>query len=137
MGRKIGSILVASSEEETKREVGAFLLERGHRVKVVERGSEAILALFDEEPDLIVIDLELIEIPGLKTIELVKRLRPRVPLIVLSGDASVETGGQVLEKGVFSYFIKPLDLPFFGEMIDCALERTKRQAFAKGGAGSL
>lgn len=133
----MGSILVASSAEETKREVMAFLLERGHRVKVVERGSEAILALFDEEPDLIVIDLELIEIPGLKTIELMKRLRPRIPLIVLSGDASMETGGRVLEKGVFSYFIKPLDLPFFGEVIDCALERTKRQASTRGGVRGL
>lgn len=129
----MGSILVASSAEETKREVVAFLLERGHRVKVVERGSEAILALFEEEPDLIVIDLELTEISGLRIIELIKRLRPRIPLIVLSGDVSMETGGRVLEKGVFFYFIKPLDLSFFGEVTDWALKRTRRQASTKGG----
>jgi len=126
----MGSILLASSCEETKREVMTFLLKRGHRVRVVERGSEALLAALDEEPDLVILDLELQELPGLKTIELIKRLRPWIPLIVLSDDASVETGSRVLEKGVFSYFLKPLSLSHLGEVVECALHRPRREGRA-------
>ncbi len=123
----MGSILLASSCGETRKEVMAFLVERGHRVRVVEKGSEALLAALDEEPDLIILDLTLQELPGLKTIELIKRLRPRIPLIVLSDDASVETGSRVLEKGVFSYFLKPLSFPHFGEVVECALNRPRKE----------
>lgn len=123
----MGSILLASSSKETKKEVVDFLLKRGHQVKAVERGSEALLASLDEEPDLIVLDLELQELPGLKALELIKRLRPRIPLIVLSSDDSVEMGCKILEKGVFSYFLKPISLSYFGEMVECALLRMKEK----------
>ncbi|MBI3990438.1 MAG: response regulator [candidate division NC10 bacterium] len=126
----MGSILFASSCAETKREVLPFLVKQGYRVRGVEKGSEALLATLDEELDLVILDLELQELPGLKTIELIKRLRPWIPLIVLSNDASVETGGRVLEKGIFSYFLKPLSLSHFGEVVQCALNRPRREGRA-------
>jgi len=124
--------LLASSCEETKREVMAFLLEKAYRVRAAAGGSEALLALVEEAPDLLILDLQLGELPGVQAIELMKRLRPKVPLVVLSGDLSLETGRRVLEKGVFSYFLKPLDLALFGEVIECALRRRREtQAGAK------
>ncbi|MBI3990443.1 MAG: response regulator [candidate division NC10 bacterium] len=126
----MGSILFASSSAETKREVVPFLMKRGHRVRAVEKGSEVLLATLDEEPDLVILDLELQELPGLKTIELIKRIRHRIPLIILSDDDSVEMGQRILEKGVFSYLLKPLSLPYFGEMVECALHHPKKEGWA-------
>lgn len=123
----MGSILVASSLEETRKQITGFLLERGYRVRAMAGGSEALLALIDDEPDLIILDLQLGEIPGLQALELVKRLRPTVPLVVLSDDLSMETGSRVLEKGVFFYFLKPLDFSLLGEVIECAIRRRKEK----------
>jgi DNA-binding response OmpR family regulator len=119
--------LIASSLEETRKQVAAFLLERDYRVKAVAGGGEALLALVDEEPDLIILDLQIGGIPGFQALELMKRLRPKVPLVVLSDDLSMETGSRVLEKGVFFYFLKPLDLSLLGEVIECALRRGREK----------
>jgi len=55
-------------------------------------------------------------------------MRPRLPVIVLSGDHSVEAGRQILQHGVFYYFLKPLDLEELDQIVRLALAPSKQLA---------
>ena len=117
-------ILVATSDKDEECRICRFLSEdEGHKVKVVESGQEAVQDILGGEIDLAVIDLELNKVTGLEVIEKVKKSKVEVPLIVISGDSSVQTGSKVVEKGVFYYLYKPVEMEMLGEVVNAALKR--------------
>jgi CheY-like chemotaxis protein len=124
-------ILVVDDER-----VNVVLLERileqdGYRnVKSVTDPSEAA-ALYDQfEPDLVLLDLHLPDMPGQ---EVLRRLRaePRtaqVPVVILSADARPALIEQLLAEGVRAFLTKPLDVRELLELLDgVAAERDRRQ----------
>lgn len=119
-------ILIATSEPITGQEILGRLSSQGYRAVVVERGSDALLAVAEENVSLIILDLSIQEPPGAKTVEILRKMRPRLPIIVLSGDHSVETGRQVLQQGVFYYFLKPLNHEELDQIVKIALAPSKR-----------
>lgn len=102
-------ILLASAEEGTRLALEEVVRAAGHDLVVTAVGSEAVKASLDRNPAVAVIDLDLAELSGLAVIEILQRARPHLPLVVLAGDASMEVGRRVLEKGVFYFLVKPAD----------------------------
>ena len=119
-------VLVATSDPSSRQGVTECLATLGHRSSTVERGADALLAIADDHFGLAIIDLAIREPAGAKTVEIVRKLRPRLPVIVLSDDDSVETGRQVLRHGPFYYLLKPLNLDELGQIVQLALRRGRR-----------
>jgi len=69
---------------------------------------EALDLLFEERPDVLILDLEGCELPGLHLLHAAKRLRRRIASIVLSASPSDADAG-MLQDGVFYYAAKPPD----------------------------
>ena len=79
----------------------------------------------EHQPDLILLDLHLPDIPGE---EVLRRLRadPRTaatPVVVISADATRGAVSRLLEAGVHAYLTKPLDVELFLTTVDGVLER--------------
>lgn len=82
------------------------VLERaGYRVLRAYSGTEALLSLKDERPDLILLDLML---PGLSGEELLPKLRG-IPVIVVSAKVAVRDKVELLLGGAADYITKPFD----------------------------
>ena len=106
--------------------VNVVLLERildqdGYRnVKSVTDPSEAV-ALFDQfEPDLVLLDLHLPDMPGQ---EVLRRLcgqarTANVPVVILSADARPALINELLAQGVRAFLTKPLDVRELLELLD-------------------
>ena len=120
------SILVVTSEPSTRQEIVERLSAQGFRAVAVERGSDALLAVAENNICLVVLDLSVQEPSGARTFEVLRKMRPRLPVIVLSGDSSVETGRQILQLGVFYYLLKPLNLEELDQVVRLALALGKR-----------
>ncbi|MFZ3092017.1 MAG: response regulator [Nitrospirota bacterium] len=126
-------ILVATSDKNEECRICRYLSEdMGHKVKVVDDGKEAIKDILGSRVDLAVIDLELNKVPGLGVIDEIKRSKLEIPLIVISGDSTVQTGSRVAEKGVFYYLYKPVEMEMLGEVVDAALKRFSKKGAVKG-----
>ena len=123
-------ILIATPEPSTKQQILDWLSAQGYRTAAVERGSDVLLAVAEDNIRLVIMDLSLQEPSGAKTVEILRKIRPRLPVIVLSGDHSIETGRQVLQHGVFYYLLKPFDLRELDQVVRTALAPGKR--FAAG-----
>lgn len=123
-----GSILIGSSDRAVLTALGSFITGNFDvKVVTVAETSDFLLEILDKRVDLTIIDVDLSGLPTAKTIQIFKKCRPRVPVIVISDDYSVETGSRIMEQGVFYYLYKPLEYDRLKEIVQSALNKRARE----------
>jgi len=70
---------------------------------------DLLTKILDKDIDLAIIDENLTGMAGSKLIKIIKKSRPRIPLILISSGNSKEEFARVLEQGVFYFLIKPIN----------------------------
>lgn len=103
-------LLFVDDEVEFLEPMAARLRRRHIACTIAQSGLEALDALAREPFDCAVVDVKMPGMDGLDLLRRVRREYPGVPVILLTGHASVELGVQGLELGAFEYLMKPMDL---------------------------
>ena len=104
------SILFAGSDEGMKEQVADVLNGIAtYSLSWVAESGDLLLKILDKDIDLAIIDEELSGMAGSKLIQIIKKSRPRIPLIIISSGNSKEELARVLEQGVFYFIIKPIN----------------------------
>jgi len=98
-----------------------LLTVRKHEVVTCTSGQEALEALGEGVFDMVISDLIIGEFGGLKVLEAVRDRMPQVPVIVLTGYATVESALAALRMGAFDYVTKPFKIDAFIETVEGAL----------------
>ena len=88
----------------------------------VGNSGDLLLHILDKDVDLAIIDENLVGISGSKLIAIIKKSRPRIPLIFLSSADSKEELARVLEQGVFYFIMKPVEREELRQAVDSALK---------------
>jgi two-component system sensor histidine kinase RpfC len=105
-------VLVAD-DNPTNREVIGKILERGgHHVTLVNDGEQALDALEQERPDIALLDRNMPGMGGveaLQAIRLITRGRERLPVLMLSADATPDAKREALEAGFDAFLPKPIE----------------------------
>ncbi len=78
--------------------------------------------------DLIITDVVMPDENAFNLIPLIKKLRPQLPIIVMSAENTIMTAIKASEKGAFDYLPKPFDLKELMSVIERALEEPKEHA---------
>ena len=99
-------ILLVDDDVSIQRAVAPLLRSRGYRVDVVSTGLEAVKAVVDNAPDLIVLDLGL---PDLEGAEVCRRMRThtKAPIVILSARSGEVEKVAALDIGADDYVTKP------------------------------
>ena len=123
---KNGSMRVLVVEDDIDfREICAqWFTRQGHRAAQAGSGPDALKHLAEQHCDVAIIDMNL---PGLTGLELLRRIREtdlETEVIILTGEATVETAVQAMKLGACDYLTKPFPLP--------ELEQRCRMAFDRG-----
>jgi two-component system, OmpR family, response regulator len=103
-------LLLVDDELDFLEPLATRLKRRGATCTIALSGEEALRALPDGPFACAVVDVKM---PGMDGLELLRRLRreaPDMPVVLLTGHASVELGVQGMELGAFDYLLKPVDL---------------------------
>lgn len=123
-----GGVLVGSFDAAAVESMKGFIAARYKReVTGVTEASELILEVIGRELDLVIIDTNLKGLHPAKTVQIVKRCRPSLPVIVISDDYTVATGSRIMEQGVFYYMYKPVEMEQLGELVERALLKRARE----------
>ena len=88
------------------------ILERqGHRVHTFTEEEEAIayVAHGKNPVDLAILDIKLKKMSGIQVLEQLKKVRPAIKAIMLTGYPTIETAREALELGAGEYCVKPID----------------------------
>src|SRR5437879_12037433 len=102
-------ILLVDDETNIRKMVGALLESEGFETAEAANGSAALAAVERAAPDAVLLDLMMPGGPdGLATLEQLKRLAPDVPVVMMSGKASLTDAVRATKLGAFQFLEKPL-----------------------------
>ena len=110
-------------------EVWSFVLEDAQcEVTVVGNGGEALAAASRLEFDVAVLDLQMPDLSGLEVFVALKADRSDIEGIIITGHASMDSAIEAVNRGVFSYLVKPVSPDVLRILVERALERQHLQA---------
>jgi pilus assembly protein CpaE len=128
------TILIVDDDRTTRTVVGSSLQRQGYEVRLAGDGQEALRAVADGPPDLIITDVHMPDMDGL---ELTQRLRrdPRtaqLPIIMLSERTSSEEVLAGYTEGADDYVPKPVDLAVLTAKVSRLLVRAQVATGSRG-----
>jgi two-component system OmpR family response regulator len=103
-------VLVVDDEEELVETLVERLQLRGIQAAGVTSGAAAIGELRATEFSVVVLDVKMPGMGGLEAFEAIRRERPEVRVILLTGHGSEEDAQRGLRAGAVDYLIKPVNL---------------------------
>ncbi|HKR56809.1 MAG TPA: response regulator, partial [Gemmatimonadales bacterium] len=102
-------VLLIDDESNIRRMVGALLQGEGFETSEAPNGAAGLAALTETPPDVIMLDLMMPgELDGLATLERLKQRLPDIPVVMMSGKASLADAVRATKLGAFQFLEKPL-----------------------------
>jgi len=92
----------------------------GYEVESFTDSVEATRRIQETSYDIVITDLKMKEIDGMRFLEEVKSRHPKTEVIVITGFATMETAKQSFRKGVFDFIAKPFKLGELQEVVNRA-----------------
>ncbi len=115
-------ILVVDDEESILHSLEGVLRDEGFEVALARSGEEALQAAEREDPDVVLLDVWLPGIDGVETLQRFRERFPDVPVLMMSGHATIETAVRATKLGAYDFIEKPLNLDRVLLDIDNALK---------------
>jgi sigma-B regulation protein RsbU (phosphoserine phosphatase) len=126
MIEKREKILTIDDERGIREVIAIYLEDCGFQVIEARNGREGIKICRQEYPDLVLCDLRMPGIDGLKVLAVLTQEFPETPIIVISGMGGVRDAIEALRLGAWDYITKPIeDMAALEHAIDQALERAR------------
>ncbi len=117
-------LLVVDDDVGHRTMLKTLLSGWGYDVSEADDGSKAI-DLSQERPfDLILMDIRMLKVSGLKALEAIKEINPAIPVIIMTAYSSIETAIEAIKKGAYEYLTKPLDFDELRLKIEQAMEHS-------------
>ena len=101
------------------------VLKRSHaRVLFAVNGKEAVrICLGKDEPDLVLMDIQLPEMNGLEAIRQIRKTKPDLPIIVQTANVLNDEKKRAEEEGCQGFIIKPVNLKYFMDEVGKILDK--------------
>jgi len=113
-------ILIVDDQEMMRDSLAATLAREGHEVVAAGDGPVAVNKLQTSRFDLLITDLKMPRMTGIELLAEAKKLRPDMPVVLMTAFATVQTAVEAMKLGAYDYIQKPFD----GEEIRLLVERT-------------
>jgi two-component system, OmpR family, response regulator CpxR len=120
-------VLLVDDEREFVHMLSDRLQMRDLGAAVVYDGEQALAAVSEEEPEVMVLDLKMPGIDGIEVLRRVKTEHPDVEVIVLTGHGSEEIRRTCMELGACAYLEKPVDI----ETLTAAMKEASQKSRCK------
>ena len=116
-------ILIVDDEPLTARALEAMACHFNHDVDVAGSLETALERLAQASFDVVLTDLNLGRGNGLDLLRHVREHQPELPVIVITGYASMDSAMEAIQSGAFDYITKPPSLASLGAVLDRAIEK--------------
>jgi DNA-binding NtrC family response regulator len=116
----MAKILVVDDQEMMRDSLAGTLVREGHEVVACTDGPAAVARLQSGRFDLLITDLKMPRMTGVELLAEAKRLRPEMPVVLMTAFATVTNAVEAMKLGAYDYIQKPFD----GDEIKLLIERT-------------
>ncbi len=101
--------------------VGEVLNAKGHEVVTAEDGDYALDLLENEDFDVVLTDFRMPVMGGMEVLESVRKIKPKLPVIMMTAFSTADRAIEAVKKGAFDYLIKPFEMPDLLEVLEKAI----------------
>jgi putative nucleotidyltransferase with HDIG domain len=106
---EIENILVVDDEEAIREVVSTMLESKGYRCTAVQNGRFAQEQVKKLTPDLVLSDMIMPEMDGIKFLEWMRQYDPEVPVIMVTAIHDISTALEAIRRGAYDYILKPFE----------------------------
>ncbi|SNR35177.1 sigma-54 dependent transcriptional regulator [Flavobacterium sp. ov086] len=108
----MSKILIIEDEASIRRVLVKILSEENdtYQVDEAEDGVAGLEKIKNNDYDLVLCDIKMPKMDGVEVLEEVKKIKPEIPMVMISGHGDMETAIHTMRLGAFDYISKPPDL---------------------------
>ena len=110
-------ILIVDDEPQVAEVLAKSLEREGHSAQIANSGEEALRMLGTHEPDALFLDVSMPGMNGLDVLSQVKRMRPSLPVVVITGHATADEVDEVKRLGAVDVIAKPAPLTHYQQAL--------------------
>jgi len=125
------TILIVDDESEIRNSLSGVLQDEEYDTLTASSGGEAIDTVRENVVSLILLDLVLPDIDGVEVLRRVKEAEQDMPVIMISGNATIEKAVQSTKLGAYDFFEKPLSQPVIEKMLLAIKHALEHQQLAR------
>ena len=118
-------VLLVDDEKEFVLTLSERLQIRDMGTAVVYDGKSALDLIYNDAPEVMIIDLKMPVIDGMQVLKQVKQTMPEIEVIVLTGHGSEQDKKKCMALGAFAYMQKPVDINLLSNSLKKAMEKIK------------
>ncbi|EDP71960.1 response regulatory protein, sigma 54 related [Flavobacteriales bacterium ALC-1] len=121
----MSKILIIEDEAAIRRVLVKILSEESdtYQVEEAEDGLAGIEKIKKDDFDLVLCDIKMPKMDGVEVLEAVKKIKPEIPMVMISGHGDLDTAVNTMRLGAFDYISKPPDLNRLLNTVRIALDR--------------
>jgi DNA-binding NtrC family response regulator len=114
---KTRKILVVDDEQGILDLFKKVLDKEGYAVITALNGQEALKAVKEENPDLIILDIKMPGMDGIETLGGIKKIDKKAMVLMLTAYGTLDSAKEALKLGAHDYITKPFKLDYIKEVI--------------------
>lgn len=121
----MSKILIIEDEAAIRRVLTKILTEESkeYQVEEAEDGLIGMEKIKDNDYDLVLCDIKMPKMDGVEVLEATKKIKPEIPMVMISGHGDLDTAVNTMRLGAFDYISKPPDLNRLLNTVRNALDR--------------
>ena len=120
-------ILIVDDETDIRTQISGFLEDEGYQTRSASNSAEALAAVANRQPSLMILDVWLAnsEYDGIQILEIVHRDHPGLPVVMISGHGTFDMAVSATKKGAYDFISKPFKTDVLLLTIERALTESR------------
>jgi two-component system response regulator AtoC len=128
-------ILIADDDANIIYAFREVLRKEGYLCLEAQDGHQAVSMVTGDNPDIVFMDINMPGMNGLNALKEIKAVNSAIPIIIITGEGTMQTAIQAMQYGAFQYLMKPLSVTTIREELSKALISLKSQKSQKSDNG--
>ena len=118
-----GRILVVDDEPDLVTILTKYFTDAGYTVDAASHGGDALIAVSQYQPDVVVLDVMMEGLNGLQVLQRIRSLDPGIRVIMITGSSDASLKPTTMSMGAFAYVSKPVSLQHLHDAVSAAFTR--------------
>ena len=114
-------ILIVDDDEKIIFAFHKVLEKDGHICLEARNGLQALDILSAKNPDLIFMDINMPGMTGIEALQQIRNINPGIPVIIITGQGTMDSAIEAMRFGAFQYLLKPLSIKMIRDEVAKAI----------------
>jgi DNA-binding response OmpR family regulator len=118
-------ILIVDDEHDLLDMLTAYFLASKYDVDTATNGVEALAAVSQQRPDVVLLDIHMPEMNGIDALREIMKVDQSIGVIMVTGNTQLSITVEAIRNGAFGYIPKPFDFRYLDHLIAACLTRCR------------